>query len=668
MAMISEAADGDTIGGQVTGNNSLICASCTAPNTTTTPPDSGAAPIGTDSADTHTNIVATTNTLTPLSPLPPPPPLTSTSLPTSTSTPSIFTSTATATTTIPPPSTTASSTTSTTSSGARLPGPSLLTQALATARGIPAAAHSKTNPNKQQQPTAVDKVAVASHSEHGDSPLQPSIPTMASTATVTTMMHTLPVRDVTNSGGHEIIHDTMLHHHHHHHHNAVRPFNNNNNNMDGDLDHHHPHYYFDAPLDPHVTEPDPLDSRPRISRFTVGPEVTEKVWSIGAGEGSDEDGLVEKSVAEAMAGVEPNARSRKASYSLRFFKEGLPHEDKPRRKDTKQTPLPSTTEDEQQVIEDTTDTVTPKMQPVHTPGEHSSGATTPSTSTAATAHSDIDYFNLDTRPSLPVASPQEIDLEVTAVSPIKNPETTTTTTVVDVPQSPDKSPEKQPDSSDSQDSGDADADESGEEKISSAVFLPHQESRIVVPEVETPDIAAAHVPTTSSVSQAKPHPWLVKADEPEPECEDNNAEDLTKEVPATKQIEQPSSSDVAFEVKHHVGSNASRASVKQYEDHAHDHQHYPKEPLEAIELIPYKHQVGGHTTLWRFSRRAVCKQLNNRENEFYETIERYHRDLLPFLPRYVYFYNSFFINLSFFIFISLFLCFCFTLLSFLSVI
>jgi hypothetical protein len=55
--------------------------------------------------------------------------------------------------------------------------------------------------------------------------------------------------------------------------------------------------------------------------------------------------------------------------------------------------------------------------------------------------------------------------------------------------------------------------------------------------------------------------------------------------------------------------------------------------LDAIELIPYKHQVGGHTTLWRFSRRAVCKQLNNRENEFYEKIEKYHRDLLAFLPR-----------------------------------
>lgn len=59
-----------------------------------------------------------------------------------------------------------------------------------------------------------------------------------------------------------------------------------------------------------------------------------------------------------------------------------------------------------------------------------------------------------------------------------------------------------------------------------------------------------------------------------------------------------------------------------------------KAPKEAIELIPYKHQVGGHTTLWRFSRRAVCKQLNNRENEFYETVEHHHPALLKFMPRY----------------------------------
>ncbi|KAF2686541.1 SAICAR synthase-like protein [Lentithecium fluviatile CBS 122367] len=61
----------------------------------------------------------------------------------------------------------------------------------------------------------------------------------------------------------------------------------------------------------------------------------------------------------------------------------------------------------------------------------------------------------------------------------------------------------------------------------------------------------------------------------------------------------------------------------------------PPAPLGAVELKPYDHQVGGHTTVYRFSRRAVCKQLNNRENEFYETVERQHPELLEFLPRYI---------------------------------
>lgn len=60
----------------------------------------------------------------------------------------------------------------------------------------------------------------------------------------------------------------------------------------------------------------------------------------------------------------------------------------------------------------------------------------------------------------------------------------------------------------------------------------------------------------------------------------------------------------------------------------------PAGPLGAVELKPYRHQVGGHTTVFRFSRRAVCKQLNNRENEFYERIEKRHPDMLVFLPRY----------------------------------
>lgn len=66
----------------------------------------------------------------------------------------------------------------------------------------------------------------------------------------------------------------------------------------------------------------------------------------------------------------------------------------------------------------------------------------------------------------------------------------------------------------------------------------------------------------------------------------------------------------------------------------------PPAPLGAVELKPYNHQVGGHTTVFRFSRRAVCKQLSNRENEFYETIERRHPELLRFLPRYVWLFRT----------------------------
>lgn len=58
-------------------------------------------------------------------------------------------------------------------------------------------------------------------------------------------------------------------------------------------------------------------------------------------------------------------------------------------------------------------------------------------------------------------------------------------------------------------------------------------------------------------------------------------------------------------------------------------------PFGAVELKPYNHQVGGHTKVFQFSRQAVCKQLSNRENVFYEVVEREHPDLLRFLPRYV---------------------------------
>ncbi|EGD95658.1 hypothetical protein TESG_03126 [Trichophyton tonsurans CBS 112818] len=77
---------------------------------------------------------------------------------------------------------------------------------------------------------------------------------------------------------------------------------------------------------------------------------------------------------------------------------------------------------------------------------------------------------------------------------------------------------------------------------------------------------------------------------------------------------------------------SSRPQIKHPQS---QHIRSPTTPLGAVELKPYRHQVGGHTTVFRFSRRAVCKQLNNRENQFYERIEKRHPEMLVFLARYI---------------------------------
>lgn len=55
----------------------------------------------------------------------------------------------------------------------------------------------------------------------------------------------------------------------------------------------------------------------------------------------------------------------------------------------------------------------------------------------------------------------------------------------------------------------------------------------------------------------------------------------------------------------------------------------------VVQLQPFTNQVGGHNCIFRFSRRAVCKPLVSRENQFYEAIERDHPGLLSFIPQYL---------------------------------
>ncbi|KAG9317649.1 hypothetical protein JVU11DRAFT_1860 [Chiua virens] len=60
-----------------------------------------------------------------------------------------------------------------------------------------------------------------------------------------------------------------------------------------------------------------------------------------------------------------------------------------------------------------------------------------------------------------------------------------------------------------------------------------------------------------------------------------------------------------------------------------------QESLPHIPLRPFRNQVGGHSAIYKFTKRAVCKPLVSRENQFYEAVEREAPPLLGFIPRYL---------------------------------
>ncbi|KAI2632337.1 SAICAR synthase-like protein [Hypoxylon sp. NC1633] len=390
---------------------------------------------------------------------------------------------------------------------------------------------------------------------------------------------------------------------------------------------------------------------------------SEKAWSIGTNDVIDQDGQVEKSITEVLAGVEPT-RSRKASHSLRFFKEGLP-EEKSRRRESKSVGhqreksllakgllsevLHQKLLDESQSYQisiPSPRSVEGGQSPSYISSVQSYPWGTSVSESISGETAELDYFRLP--------QPQKHIAESAGTSSPYEQATTDTGVQVDYDGSTTVSDndaiQVHRESSDVTEVGEVaeEGDESSEEKISSAVFLPHQglehasENGHALPE-------EFKVPQPSSRKSHSEdfHPWLVKADGVEPEGgmgvhgpDDGNinrnndtashAEDFPRidEIAVEDEVELPPKS-------RDLSARSSRPVSQYYEEMVHEHQLGPKLPLEAIELIPYKHQVGGHSTIWRFSKRAVCKQLNNRENEFYEKIERYHRDLLPFLPRYI---------------------------------
>ncbi|KAJ4296432.1 inositol polyphosphate kinase kcs1 [Kalmusia sp. IMI 367209] len=217
----------------------------------------------------------------------------------------------------------------------------------------------------------------------------------------------------------------------------------------------------------------------------------------------------------------------------------------------------------------------------------------------------------------------------------------------------------------------SDEDESEREQISSALYFPHRQLKSPEALPKEDDIRKTEyesVRRLSSISAGKgPKGWAKDEVVKTPEeveislkSQDTN-QCLHGDIQTTSSLKQDDSTSLAS-----APTDATTSAESEYDSLAesshslHDYDSsatddlgttptatsrkhekkpvapiQPPAPLGAVELKPYDHQVGGHTTVYRFSRRAVCKQLNNRENEFYETVERQHPELLEFLPRYI---------------------------------
>ncbi|RKF53375.1 KCS1/inositol hexaphosphate kinase KCS1 [Erysiphe neolycopersici] len=210
-----------------------------------------------------------------------------------------------------------------------------------------------------------------------------------------------------------------------------------------------------------------------------------------------------------------------------------------------------------------------------------------------------------------------------------------------------------------------DDEDSGEEKISSAIFLPHQVAQEAtrghgerldpITNFSSKEISSSeewleeHILSRKNSEtyshQSKTARSLFNNAESSLEISTDENDNLTNthgklemriNTRDDQLFEKGTKSQIQFEEVTPNGSpNIFFPRIEETSKSYTDPQPVMKKPLEAIELIPYSHQVGGHTTLWRFSKRAVCKQLNNRENEFYEKIEQRHPQLLRFLPRYI---------------------------------
>lgn len=199
-----------------------------------------------------------------------------------------------------------------------------------------------------------------------------------------------------------------------------------------------------------------------------------------------------------------------------------------------------------------------------------------------------------------------------------------------------------------------DEEDSDREHISSATYFPHQGVALGDSPTDESQQAARKARAQSVLSKDRQQPVVHEAQIMAP-SEDTIDHSLCREQSnhsaeshaSSIQMSDQMLSDSEYESGYSTSGSVSQASededttptatptVKSAMAQARrKHLHaQPPEAVDAVELKPFSHQVGGHTTMYRFSRRAVCKQLNSKENMFYETIEKHHPELLGFMPR-----------------------------------
>ncbi|KAL6298743.1 hypothetical protein BKA93DRAFT_820220 [Sparassis latifolia] len=134
----------------------------------------------------------------------------------------------------------------------------------------------------------------------------------------------------------------------------------------------------------------------------------------------------------------------------------------------------------------------------------------------------------------------------------------------------------------------------------------------------------ASVTTTSTTSVSSPFPLSPSRTSPLPQPIVRNASDEDEEQQQRALLSPFDDIEVGSQgvssVEHGdlpLGFNLSRES------------------LPHIPLRPFRNQVGGHSAIYKFTKRAVCKPLVSRENLFYEAVEREAPPLLDFIPRYL---------------------------------